>query len=84
MVFRGNGYVWRLFGVDLPLPLGLVLGRAYVEERPVDADRFTMRMVLTHPLFGELFRYDGSFTVDPPSDRTAQGTPRDRAAARLR
>ncbi|NGN45303.1 DUF4166 domain-containing protein [Mesorhizobium sp. CGMCC 1.15528] len=63
LVFRGEGYIWRLFGVDVPLPMGLVLGRAYIEERPVDAERFSMRMTLTHPLFGELFRYSGSFTL---------------------
>lgn len=63
LVFRDEGYIWRLFGVDVPLPMGLVLGRAYVEERPVDSERFSMRMTLTHPLLGELFRYSGSFAV---------------------
>ncbi|WMT05727.1 DUF4166 domain-containing protein [Lysobacter yananisis] len=63
LVFRDKGYIWRMFGVDVPLPLGLLLGRAYIEERPVDAGRFSMRMTLTHPLFGELFRYSGDFSV---------------------
>lgn len=63
LVFRDEGYVWRMFGVDVPLPLGLLLGRAYIEERPVDAERFSMRMTLSHPLFGELFRYRGSFSL---------------------
>ena len=68
LVFRGRGYVWRVLGRDWPLPLGLVLGQAYVEERPADVDRFTMKMTLIHPLFGELFRYDGRFAVDAPAD----------------
>lgn len=63
LVFRDAGYIWRLFGVDVPLPMGLLMGRAYVEERPIVADHFSMRMTLTHPLFGELFRYNGSFTL---------------------
>lgn len=63
LVFRDQGYVWRMFGIDVPLPLRLLLGRAYIEERPTDAGRFSMRMVLTHPLFGELFRYRGSFSL---------------------
>lgn len=67
LVFRGRGYVWRLLGRDWPLPLGAVLGQAYVEERPAGPDRFTMRMTLVHPLFGELFRYSGRFAVDAPS-----------------
>ncbi len=66
LVFRSRGYIWRLFGRDWRLPLHLVLGQAYVEERPADGDRFTMRMNLVHPLFGELFRYSGRFTVDAP------------------
>jgi hypothetical protein len=67
LVFRGEGYIWRLFGVDVPLPIGLILGRAYIEERPVDAQNFSMRMTLTHPLFGELFRYSGSFALGDES-----------------
>ena len=67
LVFCGTGYIWRLVGRDWPLPLGLVLGRAYVEERPAGEDRFTMRMNLVHPLFGELFRYRGRFAVDAPT-----------------
>ncbi len=68
LVFRGRGYLWRVFGVDIPLPLGLVLGRAYVEERPATDDAFTMRMTLDHPLAGTLFRYDGRFTIDATAD----------------
>ncbi|WP_152047098.1 DUF4166 domain-containing protein [Aureimonas psammosilenae] len=66
LVFRGKGYVWRVLGRDWPLPLELVLGRAYVEERPAGEDRFSMRMNLVHPLFGELFRYSGRFAVEAP------------------
>lgn len=65
LVFRDEGYIWRLFGVDVPLPMGLLMGRAYVEERPVDEESFSMRMSLKHPLFGELFRYDGTFVIAP-------------------
>ena len=43
--------------------LGLLLGTAYVEERPdpADADCFTMKMVLSHRWFGDVFRYSGRF-----------------------
>jgi hypothetical protein len=74
LVFRGRGYVWRLFGRRWPLPLGLVLGQAYVEERPDGPDRFTMRMTLRHPLLGELFRYSGRFTLDEPSEEGTDST----------
>ena len=74
LVFRDVGYVWRLFGVDVPLPVGLLLGKAYVEERPLDGERFTMKMSLRHPLFGELFRYSGTFSIGA-DQAPSSGTP---------
>ncbi|MFT4268438.1 MAG: DUF4166 domain-containing protein [Xenophilus sp.] len=67
LVFRDAGYVWRPGrGLRMPLPLHLLLGRAYVEERPVpgDADAFTMRMHIRHPWWGDVFRYSGRFRLD--------------------
>lgn len=76
LVFRDDGYIWRLFGVDVPLPLGLLMGSAYIEERPVDENGFSMRMTLTHPLFGQLFRYEGRFSLgeDTASEQPEGGT----------
>ena len=66
MVFRDNGYVWRVFGKNVPIPIGLFFGRAYVEERPIDENNFSMKMTLQHPLFGVMFRYEGKFSLDEP------------------
>lgn len=63
LVFRDTGYIWRVFGVDIPIPVNLFLGRAYVEERPIDDESFSMKMILKHPLFGEMFRYKGIFKL---------------------
>jgi hypothetical protein len=63
IVFRDSGYIWRLFGRDMPIPVGLLFGKAYVEERPVDDRKFEMKMVLEHPLFGVMFRYQGTFNL---------------------
>ncbi len=63
LVFRDKGYVWRIFGHTVPIPVGLFFGKAYVEERPIDADSFSMKMELVHPLFGTLFRYRGHFSI---------------------
>lgn len=73
LVFRDEGYIWRLFGVDVPLPMALLMGSAYIEERPVDENRFTMRMTLTHPLFGQFFRYEGSFAL--PNEMLSSSVP---------
>ena len=64
IVFRDAGYIWRLFGKDIPIPVGLLFGKAYVEERPVDENNFEMKMTLEHPLFGVMFRYTGAFTLE--------------------
>ncbi len=64
IVFRDAGYIWRLFGRDLPIPVGLLFGKAYVEERPVDENNFEMKMTLEHPLFGVMFRYAGAFSLE--------------------
>lgn len=63
IVFRDCGYIWRIFGKDIPIPVNLLFGHAYVEERPLDDTKFSMKMVLTHPTFGVLFRYEGSFLL---------------------
>lgn len=67
LVFRDLGYVWRVAGLRIPLPLGLFLGTVYVEERPDadDPDHFTMKMRLQHRWFGDVFRYSGRFLLPP-------------------
>lgn len=63
LIFRDIGYVWRIFGFDLPIPGRWLMGRVYVEERPVDEHNFSMKMTLIHPLFGLLFKYRGHFKL---------------------
>lgn len=63
LVFRDAGYIWKIFGFNLPIPVGLLFGKAYVEERPIDEDSFSMKLELNHPVFGMLFHYHGHFTI---------------------
>ncbi|KKJ76197.1 hypothetical protein WH95_14585 [Kiloniella litopenaei] len=58
-----KGYVWRLFGKLLPLPLSFVMGKGYAEEKPLSDDEFSMWTHAKHSLFGPTFGYAGSFTV---------------------
>ncbi len=68
IVFRDNGYIWRIFGKHIPIPVNLLFGHAYVEERQIDENRFSMKMILEHPLFGVMFRYRGIFNLaDEPN-----------------
>jgi hypothetical protein len=63
LVFRDIGYIWRILGFNMPVPGGLLFGKAYVEERPIDENIFSMRLELKHPIFGILFRYQGRFSI---------------------
>lgn len=58
-----RGYVWRIGGVMLPLPLTWVLGKGYAEEEALDEKHFRMCMTITHPLFAKSFEYKGQFEV---------------------
>jgi len=64
LVFRDIAYVWRIFGYDLPIPGRWLMGEVYVEERPIDDQSFSMKMTLTHPLAGTLFKYSGEFELN--------------------
>ena len=58
-----KGYVWRIFGLQLSLPLNLILGRGYAEEKSISPDSFHMWTHMKHPLFGEMLYYSGEFTI---------------------
>jgi len=45
----------------LPVPEWRLLGRTSIVEEAVDATHFVMDFRLTHPLFGQVFRYSGEF-----------------------
>ena len=63
LVFRDIGYLWRILGLDIPIPGRWVMGSVYVEERPISVNSFSMQMILKHPMFGVLFRYQGRFEL---------------------
>ena len=59
-----KGYAWRMLGVVMHLPFDWLLGRGEAEEEAIDEDTFRMEMTMTHPWFGEVYRYGGEFTVE--------------------
>ncbi|MEM5528533.1 DUF4166 domain-containing protein [Gammaproteobacteria bacterium AS21] len=64
LVFRDVGYIWRVLGCDIPIPGRWLMGKVYVEERPIDERFFSMKMTLEHPLLGALFTYRGVFELN--------------------
>lgn len=63
IVLMHDGYVLRLFGYLLPLPLTFIFGEVYAEERAVDEHHFDMLMCIRHTLIGKIYEYKGRFEV---------------------
>ncbi|MCL2830925.1 MAG: DUF4166 domain-containing protein [Betaproteobacteria bacterium] len=59
--YRGVRFVAKLGPLMLPIPEWLVLGHTTIVEEAIDENHFIMDFRLTHPLFGQVFRYSGKF-----------------------
>jgi hypothetical protein len=62
--YRGVCFVLKLGSCLLPIPEWLLLGHTTIIEEAVDERHFNMDFRMTHPLFGEMFRYWGQFEAD--------------------
>jgi len=60
---RHDAYALHWLGHFIPLPLHWLIGKGDAEEWAVDEDQFDMQVVITHPLFGEMYFYRGRFRV---------------------
>ena len=63
IVMRHAGYVIRIMGYYIPVPLHWLIGRGYAEEIAVDDNTFDMCMHLTHPIWGKIYQYNGRFRM---------------------
>lgn len=59
----GVRFVLKLGPALLTIPEWLALGHTTIIEEALDEHHFAMDFRLTHPLFGQLFRYAGQFEV---------------------
>ncbi len=59
--YHGIKFVAKLGSTVLPIPEWLVLGHTTIVEKAVDDTHFAMDFRITHPLFGQVFRYSGEF-----------------------
>ncbi len=57
------GYVWRIGSLLIPLPLAWIIGKGAAQEDVLNDETFRMWMTVTHPIFGESYRYDGVFKI---------------------
>jgi hypothetical protein len=59
--YQGIRIVAKFGRMLLPIPEWLVLGHTTIIEDALSATRFAMDFRLTHPIFGQVFRYSGEF-----------------------
>lgn len=58
-----RGYALYLFGCFIPLPVTWLLGVGYAEETAIDDNSFDMSMEIIHPLWGQIYGYQGRFHI---------------------
>jgi len=63
VVLSHRGYVWRILGIHIPLPLHLIIGKGEAAESPVSDDEFAMWTHSMHSWFGASFAYSGKFKI---------------------
>lgn len=63
VVLKHRRYIWKLFGIMIPIPIKLFLGKVHAEEEVLSDNSFRMKMHITHPLLGKIYEYRGIFTV---------------------
>ena len=66
--YRGVRFVARFGRLHIPIPEWMALGHTEIVEEALDDSRFAMDFRLTHPWFGEVFRYSGVFETAPEAD----------------
>ena len=63
VILHHHGYILRILGKDLHLPLDWLLGQSTAYEEAIDENNFRMYMQIKHWLFGTLYSYQGVFKI---------------------
>lgn len=63
VILTHKGYALNFFGHFIPLPLTIIMGKGYAEERPLTEHSFEMETHIHHPWWGKLYEYKGHFEV---------------------
>ncbi len=64
LYYRGECIVLKLGALQIPIPECLILGHTTIVESAISESRFVMDFKLTHPLFGQIYRYTGEFHTE--------------------
>jgi Domain of unknown function (DUF4166) len=60
---KHKGYVLKLLGHFIPIPLTMLMGEGNAVERAVDENFFDMEVEITHPWWGKIYGYKGRFEM---------------------
>jgi len=63
LVYRSNRHLWQIGSLRIPIPDVLFLGHATITETAISKDEFELDFKIVHPLFGETYRYGGTFQL---------------------
>ena len=63
LYYEGQHFIFKLFGLSIPLPEWLLLGHTHIVETAEDEKHFSMDFRMLHPMFGEIYRYSGKFVT---------------------
>jgi len=63
LIFKSIGYVWKLAGMEIPIPNWAILGDAEIIEKAISDDEFFIDFKIIHPLFGRTFAYSGVYAI---------------------
>ena len=66
VILEHDGYALNFFGKRLRVPLTWILGSVHAEEHPIDDTHFSMKVGITHPLWGFVYGYRGWFKMEQP------------------
>ena len=73
VVMQHKGYLWRVLGFNIPLPLEIILGRGHAEEIAIDDDTYNLTITMTHALLGPIYRCSGEMKIKSlPTDSSAR------------
>lgn len=63
LIFKSLGYVWKIAGIQIPIPTWVILGNSEIIEKAISDDTFYIAFNMVHPLFGRTFHYSGTFSI---------------------
>ena len=66
VVMAHKGYVLRLWGFNIPLPLSFFVGKSYAEEVPINDNTYRVNLTMTHAWFGLMYYYSGVIILKEP------------------